>query len=132
LIKLGAQERLERISTQPGACNHRGIDMKNEAHAQPEEALITLEGEDGKSYSCQLLNIFEFENQEYALLLKADEKKDVQAPPDEEGSLVIMRLIERDDQSIFQTIESDEEFDRVVAHVELLAKQAQAEGMPEE
>lgn len=102
--------------------------MKHEAQAQPEDALITLEGEDGKSYSCQLLNIFDFENQEYALLLKAEDDKGAAVDPkNEEGSLVIMRLIERDDQSIFQTIESDEEFERVVAHVEQLAKQFQSE-----
>ncbi|PWT97308.1 MAG: hypothetical protein C5B53_08235 [Candidatus Melainabacteria bacterium] len=108
--------------------------MKQDAQAQPEDALITLEGEDGKSYSCQLLNIFDFENQEYALLLKADENKQPPDPKSEEGCLVIMRLIERDDQSIFQTIESDEEFERVVAHVEQLAKQAQSEAakLPEE
>jgi hypothetical protein len=109
--------------------------MKHEPQAQPEDAMITLEGEDGKSYSCQLLNIFDFENQEYALLLKPEESKEAKEAKDakkEEGCLVIMRLIERDDQSIFQTIESDEEFERVVAHVETLAKQAQAEAVPED
>ncbi len=104
--------------------------MNDEAHSQQEEALVTLEGEDGNSYSCQILDIFEFEKQEYALLLKvgdakaqgngkeADEKAD-----EEDGALVIMRLVQRDDKSIFQTIESDEEFDKVVAHVEELARQ---------
>src|SRR5262249_37739804 len=106
--------------------------MKHEPQAQPEDAMITLEGEDGKSYSCQLLNIFDFENQEYALLLKPEESKDAKDAKKEEGCLVIMRLIERDDQSIFQTIESDEEFERVVAHVETLAKQAQTEAVPDE
>lgn len=103
--------------------------MNNEAQAQPDDGKITLEGEDGKSYQCELLNIFEFENQEYALLLKGEEPKDVETA---DGCLVIMRLIERDEQSIFQTIESDEEFERVVAHVEELAKQAQAEAIGEE
>ena len=58
--------------------------------------------------------------------------KDAKVPKDEEGCLVIMRLVERDDQSIFQTIESDEEFERVVAHVEQMAKKAQSEILPEE
>jgi len=94
--------------------------MTNEAQMQQEDTMITLEGEDGNSYSCQLLNIFEFEGQDYALLLKLNEGKE--QPEDEDGSLVIMRLIQRDDQSIFQTIESDEEFDKVVAHIEEIAK----------
>ncbi len=103
--------------------------MNNEAQTQPDSATITLEGEDGHSYSCQILDIFEFENQEYALLLKmGSEGAPAPADPEEEeedGSLVIMRLITREDQSIFQTIDSDEEFDRVVKHVEERAQEAE-------
>ncbi len=106
--------------------------MNNEAQTQQEEAMITLEGEDGHSYSCQILDIFEFDNQEYALLLKLGEPKPETAEEEEEGSLVIMRLIQRDDQSIFQTIESDEEFERVVAHVEELARISEQEAAADE
>lgn len=102
--------------------------MNNEAPTQQEEAMITLEGEDGHSYSCQILDIFEFEHQEYALLLKMGEQKAETADEDDEGSLVIMRLIQRDDQSIFQTIESDDEFEKVVAYVEELARQSEEGG----
>jgi uncharacterized protein YrzB (UPF0473 family) len=106
--------------------------MNNEAQTQQEEAIITLEGEDGHSYSCQILDIFDFEGHEYALLLKMGEPKPEGTPEeDEEGSLVIMRLIQREDQSIFQTIESDDEFEKVVAHVEELARQAEKEGAEE-
>ena len=122
--------------------------MNNQAPTQQQdEAVITLEGEDGNSYSCQILDIFEFENQEYALLLKmggeeqpesvigseASPKKaekaenDQNDDEDEDGTLVIMRLVTRDDQSIFQTIESDDEFDRVVKHVEARAQEAESE-----
>jgi hypothetical protein len=102
--------------------------MSNEAQTEQEDAMIILEGEDKHSYKCQILDIFEFENQEYALLLKVGEKGE--PTEDDDGSLVIMRLIQRDDQSIFQTIESDEEFERVVAHVEEIARQNEDE--PEE
>ncbi|HEY9679772.1 MAG TPA: DUF1292 domain-containing protein [Drouetiella sp.] len=105
--------------------------MSNEAQTQQDEAMITLEGEDGHSYQCQILDIFEFENQEYALLLKMGDAKG-EAAEEEDGSLVIMRLIQREDQSIFQTIESDDEFERVVAHVEELARQSEAEGSGED
>jgi len=102
--------------------------MNNESQTQQDEGVITLEGEDGHSYSCQILDIFEFENQEYALLLKMGGAAAEEGEDDEEGSLVIMRLITRDDQSIFQTIESDEEFDRVVKYVEEQAAEADVEG----
>jgi uncharacterized protein YrzB (UPF0473 family) len=102
--------------------------MNNEAQTQQDEAVITLEGEDGHSYSCQILDIFEFENQEYALLLKmggGGATPEAAEDDEEDGSLVIMRLITRENQSIFQTIESDEEFDKVVKHVEERAQDAE-------
>lgn len=105
--------------------------MNNEAQTEQNEAMITLEGEDGHSYSCQILDIFEFDNQEYALLLKMGDAKG-DSPEEEEGSLVIMRLIQREDQSIFQTIESDDEFERVVAHVEELARQSEQDNAGED
>ena len=33
------------------------------------------------------------------------------------GALVVMRLLQQGENSIFQTISSDQEFERVVAHV---------------
>lgn len=102
--------------------------MTNETPTNPgtDEAIITLEGEDGTSYNCQILDIIEFEGQEYGILLKlkADDKPSDSPEGEEEESLVIMRLIQRDDQSIFRTIESDDEFDKVVAYVEELARAA--------
>lgn len=102
--------------------------MTNETPTNPgtDEAIITLEGEDGTSYNCQILDIIEFEGQEYGILLKlkADDKPSEDADGEEEESLVIMRLIQRDDQSIFRTIESDDEFEKVVAYVEELARAA--------
>jgi uncharacterized protein YrzB (UPF0473 family) len=89
--------------------------MSEESSTQPEQNIITLEGEDGESYRCRILDLFELEKQEYCLLEKiaGAEGKD-----DEGGSLVIMRLITRDGASIFRTIESDEEFNRVTKYVE--------------
>lgn len=101
--------------------------MTNDMSQNPgsEDAIITLEGEDGTSYNCQILDIIEFEGQEYGILLKlkgqGEEKPEEE---EEEESLVIMRLIQRDDQSIFRTIESDDEFEKVVAYVEELARAA--------
>ena len=96
-----------------------------------DEQTITLESEDGRSYSCRILGVFEFESKEYALLLNLgdggseDENK-------EGASTVIMQLIEKDDQAIFRTIESDEEFDRVVAYVKELAMDMADEDEEEE
>ncbi len=100
--------------------------MNNEAAAPgpDDDAIITLEGEDGTSYNCQILDIIEFEGNDYGILLKLKDETEEDEDDEEDESLVIMRLIQKEDHSIFRTIESDDEFERVVAHVEELARQA--------
>jgi len=103
--------------------------MNNEPTPGPDDdAIITLEGEDGTSYNCQILDIIEFEGNDYGILLKlkdeAAQAAEEEDDDEDDESLVIMRLIQKEDHSIFRTIESDDEFDRVVAHVEELARQA--------
>lgn len=103
--------------------------MTNEPPTQQDDAIITLEGEDGSAYTCQMLDVIDFEDNRYVILLKLKEDaEDGSTEPDEdEQSLVIMRLVQKDDHSIFRTIESDEEFQRVVAHVEEIARAAASE-----
>ncbi|MCA9817703.1 MAG: DUF1292 domain-containing protein [Cyanobacteria bacterium HKST-UBA01] len=102
--------------------------MSNESAQQQEEVIITLEGEDGSAYTCQILDAIDFENNRYVILLKL---KDENAPEgseaaeeadDDDQSLVIMRLVEKDGQNIFRTIESDEEFEKVVDHLSEIAR----------
>lgn len=90
-----------------------------------EEQVITLEGEDGHSYVCRILGLFEYEEKEYALLLNMGEVG--QEQPDEEPSTVVMQLITKDDQAVFRTIESDEEFNRVIEYVRKLANEMDGE-----
>ena len=86
-----------------------------------DEQTITLESEDGRSYACRILGVFEFDNKEYALLLNLGDGEGGEPENKDGASTVIMQLIEKDDQAIFRTIESDEEFERVVEHVKQLA-----------
>lgn len=82
-----------------------------------DEQVITLEGRDGRSYTCRILGVFEFEEKEYVLLMKIGE-----AEEGDESSPAIMQLVESDGQAVFRTIESDDEFERVVAYVKELAQ----------
>ncbi len=99
----------------------------NEEQLQSEDTIVTLEGEDGHSYSCQIIDIFEFDEKEYALLLNLGESENDEGD-EEKGSLVIMRLVQQGDQAIFQTIETEEEFQQVVTHVESMAKTIEGGG----
>lgn len=99
--------------------------MSSQPGQEEQASVITLEGDDGHSYSCQILDIFNFEEKEYALLLNLGEVSSGEEESENQGSIVVMRLTERGDQSIFQTIESEEEFERVIAHVEEMVKKAE-------
>lgn len=99
--------------------------MSSQPDQEGQVSVITLEGDDGHSYSCQILDIFNFEQKEYALLLNLGEVNNEGEENENQGSIVVMRLTERGDQSIFQTIESEEEFERVIAHVEDMVKKAE-------
>ncbi len=114
--------------------------MTNEADAYEEqEGVITLEGEDGNSYTCQIIRVIELEGKEYALLLNLNDEQadgaegaEPATEESEEGSLVIMGLTQKDEQAIFNTIESEEEFNKVVAYDQELAREEEAELEAEE
>lgn len=99
--------------------------MTDTPASQDAQPTLTLEGEDGHSYECEFLDRFEFEGNEYALLLKVNDEEDEEE--EDEQSLVIMRCFERGNEFVFQTIESEEEFEKVVAYVEEKVEAEQAQ-----
>jgi uncharacterized protein YrzB (UPF0473 family) len=97
--------------------------------AHQDQQTITLESDDGRSYACRLIGVFEFDNRDYALLLNLDIQKN--EADKEDAAMVIMQFIERESQTIFRTIENDEEFRRVVTFVKGLAAENAASDPPE-
>jgi uncharacterized protein YrzB (UPF0473 family) len=89
-----------------------------------EEQLITLEGEDGRSYVCRILGLFEFDEKQYALLLNLGEPG---KEGEEEPSTVVMKFFARGGQAVFRIIEDDEEFDKVINFVRELAQEMDSE-----
>ncbi len=77
------------------------------------ENLIEITDDDGTVIKCELYDIVEFENKQYALLLEADSE-------DEEPEVVLMRYTEEGEESYFETIEDDEEFEKVSEYIESL------------
>ena len=59
-----------------------------------------------------IYDIIEFEEKEYALLLPVEDEDS------DEAELVLMRLTKEADDYLFETIEDDEEFDRVSEYIE--------------
>src|SRR3990167_3122262 len=93
--------------------------MHKDQDAQGFADLITLQGDDGHSFNCEILHTFAFDDGNYALVLNLGEANfDPKEQEDEETTVIILKIGENDGQKVFQTIESEEEFTRVVGHVE--------------
>ncbi len=74
--------------------------------------LITLVDEDGKEHEFELVDTAEFEGVNYAALVPVLSGQDLL---DDSGELIILRVVEEDGEEILESIEDDEEFDRVGA-----------------
>lgn len=94
-------------------------------HEDMEEQLIETIDEDGNVINFELIDIVQVEddesikNNEYALLLPIDENDE----SDEEKEVVLMKLIKDGEEYIFEAIEDDAEFDKVVEYINILQSQ---------
>lgn len=76
-----------------------------------EDQIIETIDENGNVIKFELFDIVEVDEQEYALLLPVDEEE-------ESSEVVLMRLSKEGDEYLFETIDDDEEFEKVAAYVE--------------
>lgn len=74
---------------------------------------IEIIDDDGTTIKCELYDIVEFDGKQYAILAEKDSE-------DEEPELVLMRYTEEGEESYFETIDDDDEFERVSEYIENL------------
>ena len=68
--------------------------------------------EDGSVIKCEIYDVIDFENKTYALLIPLGED-------DEDTEVIVMEYVEDDeDNAHFQTIEDEDEFNRVCEYVQ--------------
>ena len=78
-----------------------------------EEQIIETFDEDGNKVTFELLDIVTVDDIEYALLLPKDAETE-----DEENEVLVMRLKKDGEEYTFETIEDDEEFNKVAQYIE--------------
>lgn len=78
-----------------------------------EENIIEITDDDGTVIKCELYDIVEFEGKQYALLVETDSKE-------EEPEVVLMRYTEEGEEVFFETIDDDDEFEKVQEYIENL------------
>ncbi len=83
--------------------------MTNEA----ENNIIEIVDDENNVIKCELYDIIEFEDQQYALLVEIGTNE-------EEPELVIMKYVEEGEEAFFETIDDDEEFEKVSNYIETL------------
>ncbi|MBR1461007.1 DUF1292 domain-containing protein [bacterium] len=81
--------------------------------AEEENNIIEITDDEGNTIKCELYDIIEFENNQYAVLIEAETEE-------ENPEMVLMRYTEEDGESYFETIEDDEEFEKVSEYIESL------------
>lgn len=85
--------------------------------AKDKDQLIETVDENGNIITFELFDIIEVDEREYALLLPTD------AQEGDEDELVLMRLTKDGEDYLFETIDDDDEFNRVAEYVENLAEE---------
>ena len=88
--------------------------------AEEENNIIEITDDEGNTIKCELYDIIEFENSQYAVLIDAESQE-------ENPEMVLMRYTEEDGESYFETIEDDEEFERVSEYIENLEDEIEEE-----
>lgn len=76
-----------------------------------QDRIIETVDEDGNVVKFELYDIVEVDEQEYALLLPTEDDED-------SDEVVLMRISKDGEEYMFETIDNDEEFDKVANYVE--------------
>ncbi len=80
---------------------------------EEEQNIVEIMDEDGVATQCEVYDVIEFEGKSYALLLPLDEE-------DEEAELIVLEYIEEGDECYFQSIDDEDEFDKVCEYIQTL------------
>ena len=89
--------------------------MSKKENQEIEEQLIETIDEEGNIINFELIDIIEMDGKEYGLLLPKENDDS-----DEEKEVVLMRLTKEGEEYIFEMIEDDDEFNKVVEYIDSL------------
>ncbi len=82
--------------------------------ADEEQNIVEIMDEDGVATQCEVYDVVEYEGKSYALLLPIDEEDE------EDSELIVLQYVEEGDECYFQSIDNEEEFDRVCEYIQSL------------
>lgn len=89
---------------------------ENKNNLQEEADIITLEFDDGKAVECEIMGVFEFEENEYIALIPDDGTDDVYIYGYTEVGEDEFKLVDIEDDGLFEKVV--EEFDNIMSEEE--------------
>ena len=87
-----------------------------------ERNFVEVVWEDGSVIKCEIYDVIDFEEKTYALLFPMD---DDDVEDDEE--LIVMQYVEEGDEGYFQSIDDEDEFNRVCNYIQTLEEDDEEE-----
>lgn len=82
--------------------------------SEEEQNYVEITDEEGNVTKCEVYDFVDFEGKTYATLLPLDDEDS------EEPELILLEYIEEGDEGYFQSIEDEDEFNRVYEYIESL------------
>ena len=92
--------------------------MSKEENVQnlEEQNYVEIFGDDGQIVKCEIVDVIDFENKTYALLLPFGEYSE-----DEDPEVIVMEYVEEgEDEGYFQNIDDEKEFQKVCEYIQSL------------
>lgn len=96
--------------------------IMNEENQELEQNYVEIINDDGEVIKCEVYDVVEFEEKTYALLLPTDEEEE-----EEDAEVIVMEYVEEGDECYFQSIDDEDEFQRVCAYIESLDDEEEEE-----
>lgn len=96
------------------------IDTTEEGAVLGETELVQTSDEDGNIHSFEKVSEFEVDGRDYALLIYLGEGTDIEAQESDghDEEVVAMRLLYEDGLEVYESIDDEDEFERVVTFLE--------------
>ena len=82
--------------------------------AEEEQNIVEIVDEDGVATNCEVYDVVEFEGKSYALLIPLDEEDE------EDAEYIVLQYVEEGDECYFQSIDNEDEFNRVCEYIQSL------------
>jgi len=83
-----------------------------------EPKIIKTQDENGEIHNFELIDIINIDEQDYGMLVYLDGTGEASNEEVDEDEVIIMKLNRQNDAYTFETIENDEEFNKVVNYLE--------------